>query len=623
MASKKSYVDLGRLCDAVQSARVMLQPARENILDIVKQLAGHRYSQGATGWTKKKTYLNLAALYLSIVGRNLFSKKPRVMLSTFDKSQKPVVGAMETWVNEELERMDFEKVMKRMVMDALICMGITKVSMATPSDSATKGWNIASGAAFADRVDFDDFVFDPMARDFNECGFIGHRYTVPLDTIRDSNLYNRKAREKLVPLEGDRLYNAQGDERIGTVGRTYHTRIGEYNYEDMVELWEIYCPRHRTLHTFADDVVRGPGVSSSRSPAQKYDEECLREQNWIGPDEGPYRILSFGLIPGNLIPKGPLQDLIDLHDETNINFRKLAKQARRQKTNTSYRRGHEEDARRIQKSDDGDLLGLDDPEAVKELIQGGPNQGNHLFVRDLIEKFNWAAGNLATMGGLMPQANTLGQEELLAQQSNGQIAAMQAETYAFVGDVTESLLWFWWHDPNKVLTTKLSDAHLPDMNLTQNVFPGRHPDPRQLRRQGKMPQIKIDPYSMRYQTPQQKLAFLTQMVTQIFIPMAQVAQQQGIVLDMNALFTLAGKYGDSPDLSTIFNIQEPPPQETASSSAGTGSSPAETTRNYVRRSLGGKSAQANSAGMETELEAGANGKPKNMMGGASNNGQGY
>lgn len=617
----------------------MLQPARENILDIVKQLAGHRYS-GVN--PHKKTYLNLASLYLSIVGRNLFSKKPRVMLSTFDKAQKPVVGAMETWVNEELDRMQFERVMKRMVMDALVCMGITKISMATPSDSAVQGWNIASGAAFADRVDFDDFVFDPMARDFSECGFIGHRYTVPLDTIKDSNLYNREPREKLLAMEGDRLYNAQGDERIGTIGRPYQSTNGDYAYEDMVELWEIYCPRHRTVHTFSDDMLRGPGLSgSSRDGLQRYKKECLREQNWVGPDEGPYRILSFGLIPGNLIPKGPLQDLIDLHDEVNINFRKLVRQAKRQKTNTTYRKGHEEDAKRIKNADDGDLLGLDDPEAAKELIQGGPFQGNHLFVRDLIEKFNWAAGNLATMGGLMPQANTLGQEELLAQQSNGQIAAMQAETYAFVGDVVESLLWFWWYNPDKVLTTKLENAYFPDISLTSDVHPAKAKDPvnpvtgqpiinphtgkpiKLMKRQGKMPQIKIDPYSMRYQTPQQRLQFLIQMMTQVYAPLGQVCQQQGVVPDMNALFTMAGKLGDAPDLATILSITEPPAQETASSSAGSASKPPETTRNYVRRSLGGQSAQANSAGMETELEGAANGKPKNMMGAAGSNGQSY
>lgn len=591
-----------------------LESARKNIYECTKAIAGHRYIADGE---EKITYLNLAALYVSIVGRNLFSKKPRVMLSTFDRAQKPVVGAMETWVNQELERMKFEATMKRMVMDALICVGITKISMATPSDSAIRGWNVRAGAAFADRVDFDDFVYDEQVRDFSECGYMGHRYVVPLDTVKDSGLYKKKARDKLIASTRNRNYNAQGDERIGSIGRQ-NSRFTEDGYEDMVELWEIYCPRHRTIHTFADEEMNGPATSGM--DRRKHDEVCLREQNWVGPDEGPYRMLSFGLVPGNLRPVGPLMHLIDLNQEINVNFRKLCRQARRQKTVTGYRKGQEEDARSMEKTDDGQFSGLNDPESVRELIMGGPNQGNHLFVRDLIEKFNWAAGNLASMGGLMPQANTLGQEELLNQQANGQIAAMQSETYAYVGDVVESLLWFWWHDPQKVMRTQLDDVNLPDVHLPMKIYPGNHPDPRQMRRQGEMPQVKIDPYSMRYQTPQQRLAFLMQMVTEGYMPMAQIAQQQGVVLDLNALFTLAGKYGDSPDLGTVLSIQEPPPQETEESAAGTASSkPQETTRNYVRRSLGGQSAQANSAGMETELEAGA-GKPKNMVGSNGTNG---
>lgn len=570
-----------------------MQFFREERMRVVKHLAGHRYSsQGAL----KRTYVNTISLYANIVGRNLISKNPRVSLSTFDRGQKPVVTAMETWINDEFELIDFASNLQRIVLDALCSIGIAKVALATPADAANVGWGLQAGAPFIARVDLDDFVFDHHARDFSEAGFIGHRYRVPLASILDDKRYSKKARENL-SASAHSPFNRQGDEKIGMIGRSYYGVDQEF--EDMVDLWELYVPRHRAVVTFAEDDFSGPfGVWEGGKA------EPLEEKPFLGPDTGPYRVLAYQWIPGNPFPKGPLQDVVELHEALNESYRKLVRQAARQKTVTAYQKENDADGKAIERTDDGGMVGLSVPGSVQEVAMGGPNQGLFLFMKEMFDRLSLMAGNLVTMGGLAPQANTLGQEELLASQSNGQVANMQDTTVAFVSDVSKSMLWYWWHDPSRIMTTKLQG--IPGIDLAIKVHPWTHPDPAALRRDGPLPAIKIDPYSMRARTPQQRAQDLTQIVTNVYVPMAQLAQQQGVSFDFNAFLGIMARLLDMPDLQSILSIAEPM-QDAPSGAPGlgeTGPAPAHTTREYVRRSAGGQGRQAQQAGMDAILQTG-------------------
>jgi hypothetical protein len=577
-----------------------MQFFREERVRGVKHLAGYRYStQGAP----KPTYINLIALYCNIVGRNLFSKNPRIMLSTFDRAVQPSVSAMETWINQEIEDSPFAETMKRIVLDSLFTVGIGKVALATPADAATRGWNLGAGEPFFERIDLDDFVFDHHARDFSEVGYIGHRFRAPLDAVKNSRIYNAKAIARLEPSDHDQ-YNRQGDERVGMIGRGYYGFEDEY--EDMIDLWEIYCPRYRCVYTFTEDDLSGPGsVWEGQEPVP------LREQDWIGPDTGPYLINAYNTVPGNPFPKGPIQDLVELHEAANESYRKLVRQAARLKSNTVYQRDSD-DGERARTANDGEMLGLNNPGAIQEVVQGGPNQGLFLFMKELTDRFSLMAGNLITMGGLAPQASTLGQEELLAQQSNGQVASMQDETAAFVAKVAKNMLWYWWYDPYKVIRTKLDN--IPGVHVVQEIHPAGTPpmyDPRTgmtrqpMARNGSMPRLKIDPYSIRHATPQQRANDLIDVVTKIYVPLAQIAMQQGISLDFNEFLSEIGKLKDMPALGRILTIQEPPETESATGGRRAAGMPQETTRNYNRRSLGNGSAQAQDAMMETALESSA------------------
>jgi hypothetical protein len=576
---------------AMQRSRLALRRYREERREAVRQMVGRHWSEEGT---QEKVPVNLISKYVKIVGRSMVPKEPRVLLSTFDRAHKPMVSACQTWVNKEIEQLRLANTLQRCVIDGLFSIGICKVALGTPADSARMSWNLKAGSVFCERVDLDDFVFDIHARDFQECSFIGHRYRVPLEVIREDKHYNRQAREALVA-HYDQAFNLEGDERISMLGRSYYG-IDSEEFEDLIDLWEVYLPRHRLVLTLADDSLTGANESRAGGAGVP-----LREQPWLGPDTGPYHLLGYERVPGNPMPKGPIQDLLDLHYFINNVFRKLMRQAERQKELTGVAMGATEDGSRILEANDGDIVRLDRPESIKPFSHGAPNQQNFGMFGQAYDLFNREAGNLELMGGEGPQSRTLGQDKMLNANASGQITDMQDQTTIFVADVVKAMMWYWWHDPQKVMRSLHSVQGLPEFNIQRFV----KPQDRQRVNFAEL-DIRIDPYSLRHQTPQERMAAMQQVVTQTIIPMMQLLVQQGIAFDANAYLEKLGQYMDAPDLAEILTIMEPP--QMSSPGMNRPGKPGTTSRTYERHSSGAASRHGTDIGRMNAMAPKPNGQ---------------
>ncbi len=605
--AKKYELDDVRLCRMVEVSRWVLQKDREERMRVVRTLAGSRYSRNAS---MKKVYVNLNSLYRSVVRRNLISQDPRVMLSTFDRDQSATVDAAEAWTNHELVRQKFAATMGRLVDDALVGpMGIGWCALATPAESAASGWGLVAGKPMLNRIDLDDYVCHHRARDMEELQFEGHRFRVAKHLVMDNPDYDKKAKDHLYVSKETR-YNREGDERIGQIWRTDETY--DEDLEDMVDLWAIYLPQHRITKIFADCDIWGPTSAYETGKAV-----CLQEVPWIGSEKGPYPKLFYETIPGNLMPQGPMSHLVDLNEMVNETYRKLVRQSARFKANTICSRSNPQDGERMRTCNDGDTVPVDDPKSFQEVVQGGPNAGLFAWMKEGVDRFERMAGNLATLGGLASQAGTLGQEELLAQQSSGQIAAYQETTVAFVSDCADRMLWYFWHDPELVMQAPVNDPNLPDVKYVRQVHPWSHDDPNAMRRVGNKPDLKIDPYTMRHKTPQQRSKDILSFVTQVYVPLAQIAMQQGHSLDFAELARLIGKYWDEPDLQKLLgSYTQPPTQGDSPPSQGMGDTgptkPPATERTYKRVSSGGaRQAEMQQNNDLAAAMAGTGGSPMN------------
>lgn len=578
--AKKARFNVGRLCENIKRSRLTLRRFREERREAVRQYVGSHYSEDGS---IEKVPVNQISLFINIIGRSLIADNPRIMLSTFDRSLKPQVSAMESWLAKELPAMNFAETMQRVVLDAMFSVGVVKVALSTPSDSAKAAWNLPAGAPFVAPVDLDDFAVDIHARSFEEVSWICHRYRVHRDTIVDSKLYSKR-RKDLEP-SYDASYNAEGDERVNMIGRGYYGQYAD-EFEDMVDLWEIYLPRHRLILTLADDDLTGPTANGS----EDLEEAALRVQNWVGPEKGPYHVMAFGTVPGNLMPKSPIHDLIDLHLQCNDLWRKMDRQGARFKDVTFVSGRADADGNRVLNGNDGDMIRVDNPDQIQNVKFGGPDQTLMGLFMSAKQMYNQHAGNLDLMGGLAPQSKTATQDQMLNTNGSRITSDMQQQATTCVARVAKALCWYWWHDPYLEMRSQYSlPGVTPPITLQRKVKP-------EDRIKGKFEdlQIETDPYSMQFTTPQQRLQTLMGLMRDVIVPMAPIMQQQQIVPDMNKFLEKVGKYANMPDLPEILTTQGDQPPETtqAGDQQQEVVKPGSTTRNYVRESTSDRTPEA-------------------------------
>jgi len=571
----------------MQHDRRQLKFARTQRREMVREYAGQHCVENGP---ELPVIVNLLSSYVQIIGRDLVPKNPRMMLSTFDMAAKPAVKQMEAWGNKEVVRMELEDTLREAVTDALFGMGVVKVSIADPATAALKGWGLRAGHAFISCIDLDDLVYDTDAHREADMGYVGHRLRVPLDVVKDSKFYS-KARNELRPAEMLR-YNEDGEERISELGRSSIT--GWDRHEDMVELWEVYCPRYRQVITLAGE--HGGGMPSG-------EKEPLRVQDWVGPETGPYSFLKYLIVPGSSMGKGPIMDLLELHLAANTLYRKVRDMAERIKEIYAVGSGAVEDAKRIVDTADGGCTQVSRVEAIQQVLYGGsgigPVQAVAMLFKDM---FNTAGGNLELLSGAGPQSKTAAQDKMLNANAGAGLADMQARTINFVSKVMRKLLWFWWHDPLSVYQVTHPYPEMPERYETVHIYPAAHPDPAALSRRGPMPEVMVDPYSMQHDTPQGRLQSINDIVQKTYIPLAQVAMAQGVVFDFNAYLQLVAHLSNNPEIASILTVQPPPEGTMAGGGGGPGGGmPQETTRNYVRESRPGRTQRGNDMNLISSL----------------------
>ncbi len=538
--ARKFRPDPTRLCEAVERAALALRQPRRNRFNLVKLFTGTRYSEEGAG---KIQPINMLSLYVDVVSRQLVANAPRAMLSTFSMQAKPTVVAEQDWLNKEIVKTRMDRLFQRAVVDYLFGIGIIKVGIATPAESATYGFDVDAGEPFAETVDFDDFVVDMHARNWESVGYMGNRLRRPLEVIKEDKNYQRGRKD--LQASPDSIYNQHGEPRVSIIGRTVY-QTSEQEFEDYIDLWEIYLPQHRCIYTFVCD--------DSGRPQLCEDGEPLREQDWIGPDHGPYHIMTGQTVPGNLLPKAPLQDLADQHEVINLIYRKLIDQSQRQKTLLFVRGAADADGKRTIDANDGDSIRVDDPAGIKEWSSGGPNQQNFAMFVDAVQRFNYIAGNIEASGGLSKQSNTATQDKMLEASASGAIATKQEITVAFVEEVLTTLVWFHHHHPTKTMRSMAGVPGMPEIPGVQvNVTP---------QQRAMIPweelDVKVNPYSMRHSTPETRANDLSQIVMQIVMPLMPALQAAGVQFDIQAFLKKIGQYKDMPDLGELITIREPP-----------------------------------------------------------------
>jgi len=520
----KNEKQVSRLRESLSVSRRRLEPFRRRHKRSVEQYVGLHYADDGA---EAPVPVNLMELALNIYERHLAARPPQVAVYTKNGKFRPAGLKLESVANRSLKDFSVHQSIRRCVRSALLSMGIAKVGTKVTGEYEEGGFSFASTAPYVEQVLLDDWVHDMTARSMNEVDYCGNRYRASLEEVKADKSFNRKLTEKLQQHEFDE-FNEEGDERIHTISQGYGGAEGEFIPK--TELWEIWLPHDKLLVTLSDQ--EGTGV--------------LRTVEWEGPDNrlGPFHPLWFSEVDGQSMPLSPAMLWTELHDTVNGLYRKMVRQARRGKIIGVTRGDDTEDAERIRRTSDGEIVAVDNPDAVQEKALGGIDQRSFGFMVHTKDLFSWMAGNLEALGGLGPQSDTASQDAMLLQSSSRRISALQDAVTAWTQRILSDFCFWLWEDPLQSYSTHYE---VPGLGVLENPLTPQIRDTHKIYEH----EVSIQPYSMQFQTPSMRLSAINSIVTGIILPSMPLMQQQGLGLDMKALLKIMSKYSDLPELEEL------------------------------------------------------------------------
>jgi hypothetical protein len=484
-----------------------------------------------------------------------------------------------------LEDYRIHRALQRSVRNSLFGMGIVKVGLKSNGVRNIGGENVTTSTPFVESILLDDYVVDMTASSFDTAEYMGHKYRVPLkDAIRNPE-WDKRVRAKL--REQDNLnVNEDGDARLAEMsGEADRGKLHK-----QVEVWEVYVRAERKVVTYCEHYPAYP----------------LRVVDWEGPERGPYHALFYNEVDGNVMPLAPAATWIHLHNFINSAMRKLIRQAERAKSvglapNMSNQNGGK-DAMTIMNANDGDVVAVESPEAIQERAFGGIDQSTFGFMLQCNQMFSTLAGNLETLGGLSAQTDTATQDAILNQNSSERINAMRQKVALFTKGVLTDLAYWMWTDPTETYRAEMdSPVGAIEVALT--------PEERQY--DFFEHEIEIEPYSMVFQTPQQRSQQLSQLMMSTLLPAQPMLQQQGLSIDFTQYVKMLAQYMNLPELNDLVQSQGMALNASDSFKASEPSTPPVkvSTENRVSKGAGGM--QGDESSMIQRLMAGGNQNKQN------------
>ena len=522
-----------RLLKAIRSSRDAMEPFRRVRKELIKDYVGSWYAESGA---ENKTLVNLMNQTARIYTIALAANNPQVLVSTSRMETLPFAARFEVNLNKLISDMTLDKTIRAIVMDAFFCLGCGVVMMRDTDtrfhgmlESEEDVW-LDPGQPWFNRVSIDDLILDMPAKELTKMRYCGHRYRADYEKVMDEPGYDKKVKDKLKPT------NRQHHDSVGAA-RDIASDWGsaeDDDLRDMIWMMDVWIAENNSIATFACDQADLPP---------------LIEREWIGSQAGPYKFLSLGDTPDNVIPTSPAINLKGMHDLQNRLHRRMEDDSDAHRVVNVYPPGMEDDAERLRTSERNGWYRGRSPEQIKQFQVGGIDQRDMALATFLQTEYDRFAGNLQAMGGLGQQASTLGQEELIHGNVSKNVADMRMAVVSFASDVVLDLGRLMWEDSTLELKTSM-----PVENSGISVNSDWTPD----YREGEFEDydFRVEPYSMVFKTPEQKLQELFQVLQQI-APLWPMFQASGASIDAEAIVDEIARLKNRPEFKRFITFAAP------------------------------------------------------------------
>lgn len=506
---KLSFVK--RLQSGCKAWGKMMEPMLAHRLKMFQYYANDYYNKDRQ--TKYNHILNLVDRGVSILLPFLAGQDPKVIVESRAPQLRSWAYTTQLAMQHLLYEMKFAKrTLRPAVRNSLFGMGIVKIGIAKEAEVEIGGYFHDLGQPYCDLIDDADYVGDISGQDREQFDFEGHRYRMSTEAAKE--FFGKKHADSIRP--DFKLFGSSHPEGIakGNTDEQSFNNLREYS-----EFYDIWLPDEGVIVT-----IRPEGKGS----------RILRTVEYEGPEGSPFDVLGYKTFPGTSVPVPPVYHWLDMDTMINVLANKMRTQAEREKTILAYEDAAADDAENIIGTPDGGTCRVSDVDRIKEVTYGGVNRENYQWVDWVERHWSKAAYNADTLGGRSTQAETLGQEQMLLANASRAIYDMSGEVHDFTRRILRRLAWYVWTDPLINIPVIKRIPGLEDLSVTfsQTAKEGDFYDFN----------FKIEPYSMKRESPDMKYQKLLAFMTQWILPVLPLAAQQGSQLDVNIVTRDMAKY---------------------------------------------------------------------------------
>jgi hypothetical protein len=378
--------------------------------------------------------LNYAFNAVRALVPSLVARHPKATVETEYLIYRQYAELLALALNQLSKKIALPTILQRGLVDAFFTMGIFKIGLSTSDSLVYFGESpVDPGQLFVENVSLDNFTFDPTAKTLEPAGtgFIGERIRVERRLLMDSGVYDNAVIERL-PSILDNEPGLQKEVRNLSSSNTAVQQVAKlHDYIDLLELW---LPAANAIVT----------LPYKGSEPQAY----LREEDYYGPNTGPYVFLSLTPdVPDNPIPVALAGIWHDLHVMANRIGKKTLDQAEAQKDILGYQSQFADDAQEIVNAKNLDAVKMDNPEAAKMFSFAGANPVNERVLAEIDLWFNRMSGNVNLAGGTDVNTNVATVANILQQNASTGITYMADRVYAAATTVLRNCAWYLHTDP--------------------------------------------------------------------------------------------------------------------------------------------------------------------------------
>lgn len=501
-----------RLRKATTAWQKRMEAPLDNRRRMITRWASNFYDKDVNS-TEPHT-MNLVDRATSIIVPYLAMSNPAVSVSTKFAEYKHFSYSTQLALTHWLDEFKFAKnCLRPAVLHSMFGMGCTKTGIMKEWEVEIKGQFHDVGQTYTDVFDESNLILDPSARCIDEAHFMGDFYMMPTELARE--FFDTKHADHIKP-----SYQLYGHNHPDSVSHEGKENDQSRFLKEYTRLRDYYLPDENVIITLTDD----DGYN-----------RILREVEWDGPEGGPYDFLGYKWFLEHPYPIPPSWGWLDMDCIINVIINKMRKQAEAQKDVLAYESEAADDAERVASAGDRQTVKVDNIQSMQMMQFQGVNQEMYNWINYIEDQYSLQGHNLYTLGGRNAQAGTLGQEQMMMANASRTVDDMIDSVHHFVESLLRKHAWFMWTDP---LIDIPVIKRIPGYGELSERFV-------QTDKEGDFYDytFNVKPYSMQRLSPDMDFQRTLQLLSQWVLPTAQIAAQQGAVLNVpEATKALAQKF---------------------------------------------------------------------------------